>query len=158
MKNIVSFFFFGIVFLGFAGCSRTIQSKEVINQIHTSSDLIKELGQPSEKNVHPGYEEWVYFRDTVASGTNVKVIDSSAKVSPEDSVQEIKNQPLKKHYQYVSFLVDSNNIVAGHKNNGVDLTKKVPMSFGESLLEVLAGIAAVAILITVEVINNKLDM
>ena len=158
MKNIVSFFFSGIVFLFFTGCSRTIQSKEVINKIHTSADLINELGQPSEKNIHPGYEEWVYFRDTVVNSTNAKVNDTSGKITPVNNDPEIQNQPAKKHYQYVSFLVDTNNIVVGHKNNGVDLTKKIPMSFGESLLEVLGGIAAVVVIVTVDVINNKLDM
>lgn len=165
MKNIVTFFFSAIIFLYFTGCSRTIQSKEVINKIHTGSDLLNELGQPSEKNLHPDFEEWVYFRDTIEtsgeknkSDTLSKTVDTLANVNTGNVGQTVKNQPIKKHYRYISFLVDTNNVVVGHKNNGVDLTKKVPMGFGESLLEVLGGIAAITVIIIVEVINNKLDM
>lgn len=140
------------------GCSRIVQSKDVINGIHTRADLIKQMGEPNEKNPHPGFEEWVYFRDTIEAYNRAPIVDTVKQSIQPTATTETQTKPVKQHNADIRFLVDTNNNVVGHKNNGVDLTKKVQMGFGESVLEVLAGTLAVIIIVAVEVINNKLNM
>ena len=158
MKNILRLPIITFVITFSLGCSHVIQSKDVINSMHTRFDLLNQLGEPNEKNKHPGVEEWVYYRDTIETYDRRVTIDSSSKIMHQTTGADSTVKPIKLHNADIRFLIDTNNIVVGHKNNGADLTKKVPLSFGQSVLEVLAGTAAVIIIIAVEVVNNKLDM
>jgi hypothetical protein len=137
-----------------SGCSKIVYTQQVVDKIHTKRDLVKQLGQPDQKVKYPGFEEWVYVRDTLSALSNKNTPDTVNKVARplQDSS---KTTFYAVHHTFIKFQIDSTNRVTGYKNNGVDLTRKVKENFGQSVLTILGGTLLVLLIITLEIINDK---
>jgi hypothetical protein len=130
--------------VSFCSCSRTIHTQQVLQSPHTKDDVLKQFGPPDERKQGDGIEEWVYTRYPVSAskkqdtikGQNRNVIDDSLKVNSTGA-----------NKKYFKFIIDTNNNVAGYKNNGVDLTKKVKQNPALATLKFLGQVVIVTIVI-----------
>ena len=133
-----------------SSCTKMIYTHEVIRKIKTKDDLVDEMGNPDTIKKYPAFQEWVYYRDTT-SITDVSIVTDSTQNS---AVPIIHSKPVSmretEHDKYVKFLVDTNNKVIGHKNQGVDLSKRVNKNAGETILDILGGTAALILLAGLE--------
>jgi hypothetical protein len=155
MKKLIYVFDILLLF-SLSGCSKIVFTQQVVDNLHTKQDLLKQLGEPDQKLAYPGYEEWAYIRDTlsVLSNNNSDTVKNETDRPSKDS---IKSNFYTVHHTYIKFHIDSTNHIIGYKNNGVDLTRKVKENFGHSVLNVLSVTLAILLIIGVEVAKDKLN-
>jgi hypothetical protein len=142
----------------FCGCSKTITTQQVVDKLNTKDELLKQLGKPDEKKSFPEVEEWTYYRDTVPppdSASHHYIVTADSTKINSDSIKLV---PVAQHNHYIKFIIDTNNKVVGHKNNGVDLSKKEKVGFGTSVLNVLGIILVLSIFIGYEIAKDKLGI
>ncbi len=156
MKKLIYGFYFLLLFF-LSGCSKIVYTQQVVDNLHTRQDLLKQLGEPDQKVKYPGYEEWAYIRDTLSVLNNKNTSDTTKSEIKLPSKDSTKTTFYAVHHTYIKFHIDSADHIIEYKNNGVDLTRKVKESFGNTLLEILGGTLAVLVIIVVEVAKDRLD-
>ena len=156
MKRLIYGFHIMLLF-SLSGCSKIVYTQQVVDNLHTKQDLVKQLGQPDQKIAYPGYEEWVYNRDTLSVLDDKNTSDTTKKEPGITLHDTSKTAFYSVHHTSIKFHIDTANRVMGYKNNGVDLTRKVKENFGHSVLNILGGTLVVLLIIGVEVAKDKLD-
>jgi len=156
MKKLIYGFYILLLF-SLSGCSKIVYSQQVVDNLHTKQDLLKQLGEPDQKVINPGYEEWSYIRDTLSVLSDKNSSDTVNKKTDSPKQDSIKGTFYAVHHTYIKFHIDSADRIIEYKNNGVDLTRKVKENFGNSLLHILGGTLAVLVIIVVEVAKDKLE-
>jgi hypothetical protein len=157
MKSLICGFYILVLF-SLSGCSKIVYTQQLVNDLHTKQDLVKQLGQPDQKITYPDFEEWVYIRDTLSVLSNKNNSDTIKKEISPSSPDSLKNIFYSVHHTSIKFHIDSTNRIIGYKNNGVDLTRKVKESFGNSVLNILGGTLVVLLIIGFEIAKDKLDL
>jgi hypothetical protein len=157
MKSLIYGFYLLLLF-SLSGCTKIVYTQQLVNDLHTKKDLVKQLGQPDQKITYPDFEEWVYVRDTLSVLSNKNNSDTVKKESSATLPDSSKNTFYSVHHTYIKFHIDSTNRIIGYKNNGVDLTRKVKENFGTSVLNILGGTLIVLLLIGYEIEKDKLDL
>ncbi|MBB3055882.1 hypothetical protein [Mucilaginibacter gotjawali] len=147
------YYLFILLFL--SGCSKMVYTREVVDHLHTKADLVKELGEPDKKTPYPGFEEWVYYRDTLSTLNQSDTLSNSRIVPIKDS---LTNKIVALHTASIKFHIDSANRIISYKNDGVNLSKKVKENFGASVLDVLAGTLVILLVVGYEIAKDKIDL
>jgi hypothetical protein len=156
MQKIIYGFYLLLLF-SLSGCSKTVFTQQVVDNLHTKQDLLKQLGEPDQKVAYPGYEEWAYIRDTLSVLNNKNNSDTVSKEAGRPSKDSVKSTFYTVHHTYIKFHIDSADHIIEYKNNGVDLTRKVKENFGNTLLDILGGTLAVLLIVVIEVVKEKLN-